>query len=55
MSLFNLITEQDMFSGVLNIVSSLPFLIVNDDMTSHTVYGATANIGFAGNTVHSCT
>jgi hypothetical protein len=40
---------------VLNIVSSLPFLIINDDMTSHSVFGAFANIGFAGTTVHSCT
>jgi len=31
------------------------FLIINYDMTSHTVFGACANIGFAGTTVHSCT
>ena len=38
-----------------NIVWSLTFLIMNDHMTSYTVFGAFANIGFAGNTVHSCT
>lgn len=40
---------------VLNTASSLPFLIMNDDMTSHTIFAAFANIGFTGNTVHSCT
>ena len=28
---------------------------MNDDVTSHTIFGAFANIGFAGTTVHSCT
>jgi len=38
MSLLDLITE--------------PLLIMNDDMTSHTIFGAFANIGFAGTTLH---
>jgi len=28
---------------------------MNDEMTSHSIFGAFANIGFAGITTHSCT
>jgi hypothetical protein len=41
MSLLDLITE--------------PFLIIFDNIISHTIFGAFANIGFAGTSVHSCT